>query len=149
MSKKIKGAKSTVKLNIKKVDAPQLITVSFCYLSKNKTRNFGFFGSKNIRQKADAFEQMLSFLQRLTLKTRADIAEIAKDRDCGFEMLDNEIVNCTPNGYQFSENDKVTVFRFGDNGNGGNYRLLGFFENNSPVLYIIGFDFDYSAYQHD
>ena len=81
MSKKIKGAKSTVKLNIKKVDAPQLITVSFCYLSKNKTRNFGFFGSKNIRQKADAFEQMLSFLQRLTLKTRADIAEIAKDRE--------------------------------------------------------------------
>lgn len=149
MSKKIKGKKPNVRLNVKNIEAPQLISVSFCYLSKNKARNFEFFGSKNVRQKTDAFEQLLSFLQRLTAKTRADIAEIAKDRDCGFEMLNNGIVNCAPNGYRFSENDKVTVFRFGDNGNGGNYRLLGFFENNSPVLYVIGFDFDYSAYPHD
>ena len=125
------------------------ISVSFRYLSNNRSRNFEFFGDKRWREKTRALEQFFSFLQRLTGKHRLDVMKLSKDVDCGFENLPFSAVNCTPSGYNPSADKSISVFRFGDNGNEGNYRLIGFFENNSPVLYIIGFDFDYSAYQHE
>lgn len=125
------------------------ISVSFRYLSNNRRRNFEFFDSKRWREKAQALGQFFSFLQRLTNKHRLEIMRLPKDADCGFENLPFGTVNCTPNGYNTPTDKSISVFRFGDNGNGGDYRLLGFFESNSPVLYIIGFDFDYSAYQHE
>lgn len=125
------------------------ISVSFRYLSNNKRRNFDFFGDKRLREKNRAAEQFFSFLQRLTGKHRLEIMKLPKDVDCGFENLRFSTVNCTPCGCNLPVDKLISVFRFGDNGNGGNYRLLGFFESNSPVLYVIGFDFDYSAYPHD
>ena len=49
------------------------------------------------------------------------------------------------NGYQFSSDEKVIVFRFGIN---SGYRLLGIKGNDSNILYVIGYDFDFSAYDH-
>ena len=125
------------------------ISVSFRFLSKNKARNFEFFGDKNRRQKSNALEQLFEFLQRLTSKTKLESSRLARDRDCGFECIKAENVNCTPHGYVLRADSSIFVFRFGDNGNGGDYRLLGFFEEETSVLYVIGFDFDYSAYRHD
>ena len=149
MSKKIKNPKTPDKVSGKIVEKPPLITVSFQYLSTNKSRNFEFFGHKDLRRKTDALEQLFSFLQRLTSKSRADISNIARDRDCGYEILEPTTVNCAPTGYRLTKSDQIAVFRFGNNSAGGDYRLLGLFEERSPVLNIIGFDFDYSAYPHD
>lgn len=125
------------------------ISVSLRYLSKNKRRNFEFFGDKRWRDKARVLEQFFSFLQRLTAKRRIDIMKLAKDADCGFEHMRYGAINCTPDGYELSSERLILVFRFGNNSAGSDYRLLGFFEDNSPVLNIIGFDFDYSAYPHE
>lgn len=125
------------------------ISISLQYLSKNKQRNFEFFFDKNLRQKAQALNDFVNFAKRLTSKTRLDIASKRKFEDCGFENLRFQDVNCTPDGYELSKDANISVFRFGDNFNGGDYRILGFFSEDNPVFNIIGFDFDYSAYKHD
>lgn len=124
------------------------ISISLRYLTKNKQHNFEFFSAKDFRQKAQAFEQFLDFLRRLTAKTQLEIISLSKTDDCGFEQILFQQINFKPDGTTLGQDAKIWVFRFGDNGNGGDYRLLGFFEDKQPVLSIIGFDFDYSAYKH-
>ena len=124
------------------------ISVSMCYLSKNKQRNFEFFVGKNLRQREKALSQFVDFVKELTSKTRLEISLKSKFEPCGFENLRYEDVNCVPNNYILSKDTNIAVFRFGDNKNGGDYRILGFFEEKSSVFNIIGFDFDYSAYKH-
>ena len=121
------------------------ISVSLQYLSNNKQRNFDFFPSKNFRVKTQVFEQFVEFLRRLTSKTQLDIGLLAKDDDCGYEQIPFQQINCQPAGVTLGKDTNICVFRFGDN---GNYRMLGFFESKQPVLNIIGFDFDFSAYEH-
>lgn len=124
------------------------ISISLRYLTKNKQHNFEFFSVKNFRKKAQAFEQFLDFLRRLTAKTQLEISMLSKTDDCGFEQIPFQQMNFKPEGTALGQDAKIWVFRFGDNGNGGDYRLLGFFEDKYSVLSIIGFDFDYSAYKH-
>ncbi len=152
MSKNIKPKKPKQKPVITtdvQPELPRYISFSFRYLSKNKQRNFDFFSYKEWKQKGEALYQLFCFLQRLSDKTEKDIVSLSKHQDSGFEMLKFKDVNCLPNGRTLSKEDNIFVFRFGNNGNGGDYRLLGFFEDKSSVLYVIGFDFDYSAYRHD
>lgn len=125
------------------------ISISLQYLSKNKRRNFDFFSDKNLRQKLNALTDFFYFVKRLTGKTRLDILSKRKSEDCGFENLRFQDVNCTPDNFELSKDANISVFRFGDNGNGGDYRILGFFSEDNPIFNIIGFDFDYSAYKHD
>ena len=113
------------------------ISVSLQYLTKGKDHNFDYFSAKDFRTKAQAFEQLLEFLRRLTAKTLLAISSLPKDVDCGFEQLPFQQMKFKPDGIKLGQDAKIHVFRFG---NGGNYRLLGFFEYD--VLQIIGFDFN-------
>lgn len=123
------------------------ISISFQYLTTNKEFNFHFF-NKEFRAKAQVFEQLIEFLKRLTTKTLTDISKLRKEQDCDFEILEFKQINFTPDNYNLSKNAKIHDFRFGNNNNGGNYRLLGFFEYNQSILNVIGFDFNYSSYEH-
>lgn len=123
------------------------ISVTLRYLTVNKSFNFEFFG-KNFRAKATAFEQLTEFLRRLTSKTLLQISMLSKTDDCGFETLPFAQIKISPNGVILGKDTKIHVFRFGNSGTGGDYRLLGFFETGQAILNIIGFDFNYSAYDH-
>ena len=68
-----------------------------------------------------------------------------KNEKHGAETLSMDDLRFAANGYQFSNDQKVIVFRFGGN---SSYRLLGVKGNESNVLYVIGYDFDFSAYNH-
>ena len=124
------------------------ISISLRHLTKNKQHNFEFFGAKDFRKKAQVFDQFFKFLQRLTAKTQLEISTLSKTDDCGFEQIPFQQIKFKPNGTTLGQDTKIWVFRFGDNVSGGDYRLLSFFEDKHPVLNIIGFDFDYSAYKH-
>jgi len=124
------------------------ISISLRYLTKSKQHNFEFFSAKDFRKKAQAFEQFLEFLRRLTAKTQLEISALSKTNDCGFEQIPLQQMKFKPDGTNLGQDTKIWVFRFGDSGNSGDYRLLGFFEDKQSVLNIIGFDFDYSAYEH-
>ena len=149
MSKK--GKVPEPKLKISKdatLEIENKISVSLQYLSKNKQRNFEFFSKKEWRKQAQALEQFMNFLQRLTSKTQLEISALSKDEDCGFEEIAFVQVDCPPNKILLGKDAKICVFRFGDNNSGGDYRLLGIFRNKAAVFEIIGFDFNYSAYKH-
>lgn len=101
-----------------------------------------------MRDKVTALEEFLKFVQRLTAKTQLEISSLSKEYDCGFEQMAFAQINCNPHGITLGKDTKICIFRFGDNENGDDYRILGFFENKQAVFHIIGFDFDYSAYKH-
>lgn len=61
----------------------------------------------------------------------------------GSETILKSQVRFQPSGFIMSEDEKVYVLRFGA---GMKYRLLGVRREN--VLCVIGYDFNYSAYDH-
>lgn len=130
------------------IKTEKTISISLCYLSKNKKRNFEFFSDKNLRQKEKALTDFFDFVKRLTGKTRLEILSKNKSANCGFENLKFQDINCKPDGIFLSKDTNISIFRFGDNTSGGDYRVLGFFSEENPIFNIIGFDFDYSAYEH-
>lgn len=148
LSKVAKSPQS--KLKARRETSPLLsptISVTLRYLTTNKNFNFESFG-KNFRTKAIAFEQLTEFLRRLTAKTLLQISPLSKTDDCGFETLAFAQIKFKPDGITLGKDTKIHIFRFGSNGTGGDYRLLGFFETGQAILNIIGFDFNYSAYEH-
>lgn len=127
-----------------KPKVPQKIAVSFADLTTNKDYNFDYFSGSDLKGKLKAFEQFTAFLQRLTSQTRLDISKKSKKDDCGLETIDLKFLKFKPN-VSLGSDTKIDVFRFGN----GKYRLIGFFEKEQDnVLKILGFDFDYSAYEH-
>lgn len=113
-------------------------------MTTNKDFNFRFF-NKELRAEVQFFEQLIEFLKKLTAKTELDIIGLDKRKECGYETLEFEEINFKPANCTLSKDAKICVFRFGD---GDKYRLLGFFEKKQTALNIIGFDFNYSAYDH-
>lgn len=62
----------------------------------------------------------------------------------GLETINYSEINFSPCNYTLTGDEKIIVFRF----DGDDKRILGFKKNNCPILYIIGFDLNYSAYNH-
>ena len=150
LNKKAKSPKTNLKISRNAAPITEnTISVSLQFLSKNKLRNFDFFSKSDFRQKAHALDQFLDFIKRLTSKTRLEISSLSKNDDCGFEEIPFAQINCNPDRKTLAKDAKICVFRFGNNGSGGDYRLLGIFDSGFPVLNIIGFDFNYSAYDHE
>ena len=109
--------KATGKIKLHSTFKSDTIKFSWQYLTTNKTHNFDYFKG-DLRQE---------------LSARQGLSDLVKD------------LCFAANGYQFSSDQKVIVFRFGNN---SGFRLLGVKGNESNVLYVIGYDFDYSAYNH-
>lgn len=58
--------------------------------------------------------------------------------------MNDSIANSLPPDKNISYDTKLYVFRFGND-----YRLIGYKSNRCrAALHIIGFDFDYSLYDH-
>ena len=145
MSKK--GKAPNPQLNASRETKPKVeskISISLEHLTLNKNYNFDFFG-KNFRAKAQALENFIEFLILLTAKTPLEIISLPKEKNCGFEQIPFQQIKINPHGIELGQDTDITVFRFGA---GNKYRLLGFFSIKEPVLNVIGFDFDFSAYEH-
>lgn len=62
----------------------------------------------------------------------------------GIETFSAKQLKFSPSRYKFASDEKVIVFRFFNQ----DFRIIGFKDSRLPTYYIIGFDFDYSAYNH-
>lgn len=123
---------------------PDFPSFSFIHLTKNKNYNFEYF-SKN---KSELKEKQANLTKRLI-----EISQEPWDnwnhrrKDIGIETLSFDQINFKPNNLELSPDEKIIVFRFSS----GNCRMLGIkgkFCSTCATYYIIGFDFDYSAYNH-
>lgn len=124
-----------------------LVSFSFKYLTDNKSFNFEYFGS-DMRNRHDAYEALCKRLQELSDYGIEKLMNMQKKQGCesipysdfydSFKSVLNKVE-------VVSKDSKLWIFRFSS----GNYRIIA--KSNvldGNILYIIGFDFDYSAYDH-
>lgn len=122
---------------------PQGVSFSFGHLTTNKNFNFEFF-SNNTHDLLAAKAAILDRLQELSQKSWLYWQGLSKRQ--GIEMLLSDDIRFSPSGYSLSGDEKVIVFRFSFSGT--DCRIIGVKKSPCSVFYIIGFDFDHSAYNH-
>lgn len=114
----------------------------FCFkhLTKNSQYNFKCF--TNERERRDAKSIVLDNTFKFQTMTWLELMKLPKGQ--GFETLHMKALNFSPTDYIVTEDTKVFVFRVS-----GKWRMIGVKRNEfKGVIHILGFDFNYSAYNH-
>lgn len=113
---------------------------AFQYITTNKNHNINYF-KKRVRDKCKAYSSMF---HKIDLMERTSWKELFNtDKYKGIESMNISQVKVRPNSLkQVSNDQKVLVVRF----NREKYRMIGIKEKN--VFQVIGFDFNYKAYNH-
>lgn len=123
------------------------IVISFKYSVKDK--RYTIESKVQNRQKCN--EDIEKLFERLKDISRTTWRELQnKPKEVGYEMIPisrfNINMDSIKDELRLSEDSKIIVFRFGK---GQKYRLLGVTcKDCSSILYIIGYDWNYSAYNH-
>lgn len=137
MDKKLKHiqTKSTVSPAAKSAET---VAFSFRYLTSDKKYNFEKLDKGKKR------EWCAALFDRMTvISSDSWISWKNKGKETGYETIPADRIAFAPQGRIVSPDEKVVIFRFNNSG-----RIIGVKESNNPVLYIIGFDIDFSAYDH-
>lgn len=113
------------------------LSVSFEIITTNSKFNFNYFSSKMIREKAKAYDELHRLLAEISNSYFKKL--INKIKNKGLEKLED--INFKP-CKQLYNDENIYVMRF----NQQKYRLIFILRDN--IVYIIGFDFNYSAYNH-
>ena len=124
-------------------ECPQVPAFSFEILTKNKTYNLEYFLDSNDKREATC--RILLRLKELCEKSWEHWHGLGKK--AGLETIPAERLNFEPSEKQLSSGDKVIVFRLKSYAN-KDARIIGMRRDGCPIFYIIGFDFDFSAYNH-
>lgn len=113
----------------------KLLAFSFAHVTKKKNYNFSHF-------KSDARKEN-ELMQELSRHTLLKLRDRGKESFGGFEKLPRARIQFRPS-WNLPEDENVLIFRF----KSSDYRMLCVKDKKREVLYIIGFDFDFSAYDH-
>lgn len=126
-------------------DCEQYPAFSFQYLTTNSSYNFDFFTRTMTQDKKEAQCQLVEKINELSRHTWQEISGLGKG--LGYETLENFEVSFSPNfkgKHQMSADSKYIVIQF----NHHRMRIIGVRIDSCPILYIVGYDFDFSAYHH-
>lgn len=119
----------------------QYPAISFRYLTTNNKYNFEYF--KDDKEQENMLVSLSKRVADITAQTYEYWLGMRKYHGC--ELLDFwQFKTMKPYGIDLSSDDKVYVFRFGKQ----EYRICGVRFDKCPTLYIMGMDFDHSAYNH-
>lgn len=141
--KKLKRQKEKGRLSVKPEPKPKRVSFSYAHLTTNKRYNFDYFQG-DLRKEIEARRGLDELLQTLSKSTWLEIGQRNHKSFGGRELLKREEIYFEPSGEGLTADEKVCVFRF----KSSDCRLLGIRENGGDVLYIIGFDFKFNAYDH-
>lgn len=122
----------------------QYPTICLKHLTGNKNYNFEYF-THNVRDKNKAHESFLRWIAKVQDQTWLELTQ--QNKRTGLETLENHRFSFQGKDIQkyVSPDTKMYVFRF----HSEKYRIIGFKDSRcSNTLHIVGFDFDYSAYDH-
>lgn len=120
------------------------IAVSFNYLTSDKNYKFDYFGT-NLRKELDARKSLDELLKVINKSTWLDLQGLAKTTLGGFEKINyDSIKKSIFKNSDLTPDSVVYSFRFSSQ----NYRLIAFKYDKCTTLYVLGFDFDYSVYNH-
>ena len=121
------------------------IAFSFQHVTTNNRYNWNFF-KKRIRDELQAHNDLLERLKELSNETWLSLFE--KPKKSGAETLPRTMLKFDPDRSIYEERvneDQFISIRFASQ----QYRLLGMRKKNSSTFFIIGYDFDFSAYDHE
>lgn len=145
---KHRGSKPNIKIKEKKENdiqnqyCKQGMFFSFIHLTKSSKYNLNI-QSKNIPEKASCYESLLKRLSDLSCKDW--VYWLTQGKSSGIESIQKHRIKFEPNDLELTDDTKVFIIRF----NNQKHRILGIKkEKECSVLHIIGFDYDYSAYDH-
>ena len=141
--------KSTAKKPIvSKLSVAQFLDVSFPvfnfrHLTTNQNFTFDKFSSNTKYEKGNFTIALLDKLVILSKSTWKDLSLLNKYQ--GYETIEYSQLNFTATALSLKKDMKVFVFRFASD----RARIIGYkSEANPNILFIIGYDFDFSAYNH-
>ena len=117
------------------------ISLSWQYMTTNKSFTLDYFKS-DIRRKCQAMDAIFELVHEISSHDWIEILSRNKRTFGGCESLKVKQINFLPCGYELSSDEKILSFRFSNQ----EYRLLGI--QKKDILYVIGYDFSYSAYAH-
>ena len=123
------------------------ISFNFMYLTNKKDYNFDFFNLDKAN-KLKAYISLHDKMQQLSEITMQDCkarGKISGSENIKYNDFNESFKSILKNIEIVSKDSSLCVIRF----NQQNYRLIcktGIIDND--VLYVIGFDFNYSAYNH-
>lgn len=124
-------------------DCPQVPAFSFAYLTTNKEFTSYYFSDVNDRR--IAIENIYNRLTEIGMYNWLHWYENGKRQ--GLETLSADELRFSPSGKELTPDEKVIVFRVKSYA-GKDGRILGIREDGCPILHIIGYDFNFSAYNH-
>lgn len=141
MSAKRKLSKTTDVNKLKEPDKVESYPV-FCFkhLTTNKKYNIEYFKKKNVREKSKAYGALFFLINDMQNSGWKDL--FSRSKEIGFESIQSKQLKLQPKNLSLSPDSKVLCIRFKKQ----TYRMLGI--KNKDVFHVIGFDFDYSAYNH-
>ena len=109
------------------------------YLTDKKEFNFESLDKGKKREWHSALVDRMVEISR-----ESWLAWLNRPKEVGIETIFASELRFSPKGYTFSPDEKVAIFRFKSQEG----RIIGFKESQVPIYYVIGFDLDYSAYDH-
>ena len=122
---------------------PQTPAFSFAHMTTNKSYTLDNFKDESIRRVTAG-----NILNRLIEICQKDWKHwFSLSKESGAETISYNQVSITPSGKALTPDVKLIVFRLKGHA-GKNARMIGFREEACPIFYVIGFDFDFSAYDH-
>lgn len=146
--KQLKKKKQKEKLSLDKIqkkrgsECEQYPAFSFRYLTKKKKFNFDFFRGRQ-EEGNKMFRSLSNKMKELSEKSYTYWNGIGKEQG-GIETISFWQCKLKPYDLTLPPDETIIVIRFCQQ----KYRLLGVKLDKCPTLHIIGFDFDYSAYNH-
>jgi len=115
---------------------------SFRYLTKKKDFNLEHFSKKERRKRENAHDKILKRMSEICTKKYVYWQGLDKKRGC--ELLNYSQMKFSPKDLDLTSDSKLYIFRTESD----EFRIIGYKAGDCPTLHIIGFDFDYSAYNH-
>ena len=130
-----KAQKPKIQLQPVLCSSEQFPHISFRYLTSNKRHSLEYLQKCSVADRAKTMEGLLRRLEEITKSSWAKLG--ALPRQLRFSGTDAN-----------KEDNKVWVFRFDTWQGHDKGRIIGFKDNPCSAFFVIGFDFDFSAYSH-
>lgn len=129
---------------VQKLNCDQYPAFSFRYLTTNKTHNFDYFSTSQAHEKSNALSELSKRILEITSQTWLYWGALGKKN--GHETMQYSSLNFTGYGLpeKFTDDEKVYIFQF----NNHSYRIIGVKLDYCPTIFVIGFDFNFGAYDH-
>jgi hypothetical protein len=142
--RKLEGGKQISTSAVKRGgDCPQIPAFSFAYLTNNSSHNLEYFSDPN--DKRTAIENV--YIRLVEIGKRNWLYWQQQGKKVGLELLSANEISFSPSDIKLTPDEKIIVFRVKGYA-GKDSRILGIREDGCPILHIIGYDFDFSAYNH-